>query len=374
MLQPSGPVAGPRDAARSETPSTDALRPVRLWLYAVAALIIAMVVVGGATRLTESGLSITEWKPVTGALPPLSPAEWQAEFEKYKAIPQYQILNQGMGLAAFQRIYWWEWGHRLLGRLIGAAFLLPFLYFAARGLLRGRLLRRCLGLFLLGGLQGAVGWWMVASGLTLRTSVSQYRLAVHLTLACLILAAVVAVARSLTPRAALPPVATRVRWGALALLALVLVQIFAGGLVAGLDAGMAFNTWPLMDGRLIPPLDQLAPQRPGWVNLFENPFTVQFDHRMIAYALWGFSLVHALDAGRADPRAARGAWLLFVLVSVQAGLGIATLLLMVPLPVALAHQLGATLVLGAAAIHATDLAARRPEQAGVPLLRVQRSR
>lgn len=374
MLQPSGPVAGPRDAARSDTPSADALRPVRLWLYAVAALIIAMVVVGGATRLTESGLSITEWKPVTGALPPLSAAEWQAEFEKYKAIPQYQILNQGMGLADFQRIYWWEWGHRLLGRLIGVAFLLPFLYFAVRGLLRGPLLRRCLGLFLLGGLQGAVGWWMVASGLTLRTSVSQYRLAVHLTLACLILAAILAVARSITPRASLSPVAPRVRWGALVLLAFVLLQIFAGGLVAGLDAGMAFNTWPLMDGRFIPPLDQLAPQRPGWVNLFENPFTAQFDHRMIAYALWSLSLVHALDARRADPAAARGAWLLFALVSAQAGLGIATLLLMVPLPVALAHQFGATLVLSAAAIHAADLAARRPETAGVPLLRVQRSR
>ncbi|WP_454918503.1 COX15/CtaA family protein [Xanthobacter sediminis] len=333
------------------------MRPVRLWLYAVAALIVAMVVVGGATRLTESGLSITEWKPVTGTLPPLSQGEWQAEFDRYKAIPQYEILNRDMGLDGFKRIYWWEWGHRLLGRLIGVAFLLPFLYFAFTGAIRGRLLMRCLGLFALGGLQGAVGWWMVASGLVARTSVSQYRLAVHLTLACIILAAMVAVARSLSPPPAAPSVPARARITASALVALVLVQIFAGGLVAGLDAGMAFNTWPLMDGHLIPPPDQLAAAQPWWRNLFENALTVQFDHRMIAYTLWAASLLHALDARRAG--AARGAWALFALVSLQALLGIATLLLMVPLPVALAHQLGATVVLVAATVHAVDLT-RRP--------------
>ncbi|QRG09768.1 COX15/CtaA family protein [Xanthobacter dioxanivorans] len=341
-------------AARSQRP--DRLSPVRLWLYAVAGLIVAMVVVGGATRLTESGLSITEWKPVTGALPPLSQADWAAEFEKYKAIPQYEILNKGMGLEAFKRIYWWEWGHRLLGRLIGVAFLLPFLWFAFRGVLRGRLLAKCSGLFLLGGLQGAVGWWMVASGLSARVSVSQYRLAIHLTLACIILAAIVAVARSLVPQAEweAPP---RFRATALGLVLLVLVQIFAGGLVAGLDAGMAYNTWPLMDGHLIPPAAQLAAAEPFWRNLFENALTVQFNHRVIAYALWGLTLLHALDAARTGGAVARRAWLLFALVSAQAMLGILTLVYQVPIDLALAHQFGATVVLIAATVHLSGLAA-----------------
>ncbi|MFG1391292.1 COX15/CtaA family protein [Xanthobacter agilis] len=334
-----------------------AARAVRLWLYVVAALIVAMVGVGGATRLTESGLSITQWKPVTGVVPPLSPAEWQAEFERYKAIPQYEILNRGMGLDGFKRIYWWEWTHRLLGRLVGAVVLLPLLYFAATGAVRGWLLACCLGLFALGGLQGAVGWWMVASGLSARTSVSPYRLAIHLTLAGLILSATVMVARTLAPpaapSAAPPDMGMRLRATAVALPILVLVQIFAGGLVAGLDAGMAFNTWPLMDGALIPAPDQLGAMRPWWRNLFENALTVQFDHRMIAYALWAASLLHALDARRTH--GARGAWLLFAVVSAQAMLGIATLLLAVPLGVALAHQFGATVVLIAATLHAADM-------------------
>ena len=330
-------------------------RAVRLWLYFVAALIVAMVVVGGATRLTESGLSITEWKPVTGALPPLSQADWQAEFDRYKSIPQYETLNKGMGLEAFKRIYWWEWGHRLLGRVIGFAFLLPFLYFAVRGVLRGSLLAKCLGLFALGGLQGAVGWWMVASGLTERVSVSQYRLAVHLTLACVILAAIVAVARSLAGEDR-QAVTGRVRLTARALVGLVLVQIFAGGLVAGLDAGMAYNTWPLMDGHFIPGAEQLGAMTPFWRNLFENALTVQFDHRMIAYALWALALVHALDAMRDGGRAAKRAWILFALVTAQATLGILTLIHQVPIDIALAHQFGATIVLIYAVVHVSGLA------------------
>ncbi len=244
-------------AAGTLEPMDASMRQVRIWLYVVAAMIVAMVVVGGATRLTESGLSITEWKPVTGVLPPLSEAQWQAEFDKYKTIPQYEILNKGMGLESFKTIFWWEWAHRLLGRVIGFVFLLPFLYFAMRGLIRGALLGKCLVLFLLGGMQGAIGWWMVASGLTERTSVSQYRLAVHLTMACIILAAVVYVGRSLTAARlqALPPA---LRAGAFALVGLVVLQIFAGGVVAGLDAGMSFNTCPLMDGALIPAADKLA--------------------------------------------------------------------------------------------------------------------
>ncbi|MFG1300389.1 COX15/CtaA family protein [Xanthobacter sp. V3C-3] len=336
---------------------------VRLWLYLVAALIVVMVVVGGATRLTESGLSITEWKPVTGALPPLSQADWQAEFDRYKTIPQYEILNKGMGLEAFKRIYWWEWGHRLMGRLIGFAFLVPFLWFAWRGVLRGRLALKCLGLFMLGGLQGAVGWWMVYSGLSVRTSVSQYRLAVHLTLACIILAAIVAVARSLSSAPA-QPVDGRIRAAGRALVALVLVQIFAGGLVAGLDAGMAYNTWPLMDGRFVPELARLAAASPLWRNLFENALTVQFDHRMIAYALWTLALLHALDARRAGGAVARQAWVVFALVSAQAVLGILTLVHQVPIDLALAHQFGATLVLIAATLHLGGMA--RAPAAPVP--------
>ena len=358
----SRPAASSAGAAEADLRK---LTPVRLWLYAVAALIVAMVVVGGATRLTESGLSITEWKPVTGALPPLSEADWQAEFDRYKTIPQYEILNKGMGLDGFKRIYWWEWGHRLLGRLIGVAFLLPFLYFVWRGLVRGPLLMRCLGLFVLGGMQGAVGWWMVASGLTERVSVSQYRLAVHLTLACIILAAIVAVARSLSPKGRVSG-GTGLRLAAWGLVLLTLLQIFAGGLVAGLDAGMAYNTWPLMDGHFIPPADQLGAMSPWWKNLFENALTVQFDHRMIAYALWGGCALNLRACRNAPLQVGRSAAVLFVMVSLQALLGIATLLFQVPLHVALTHQLGATLVLIAATLHAAGLSPAQKQAAALP--------
>ena len=352
MLQ--GPEGTNPQTARTLEPKR--VTGVRVWLYAVAALIVAMIVVGGATRLTESGLSITEWKPVTGTLPPLSQADWQIEFEKYKAIPQYEILNKGMGLESFKQIYWWEWGHRLLGRVIGFAFLLPFLYFAVRGVLKGSLLVKCLGLFVLGGMQGAVGWWMVASGLTERTSVSQYRLAVHLTLACIILAAIVAVARGLTDRRNVP-VSPPLRTGAWLIVGLVLLQIFIGGLVAGLDAGMTFNTWPLIDGAFVPGLEKLGALSPGWRNLFENLLTVQFMHRMVAYALWLVVLAHAVQATRRGGWAVTQAWLLFALVSAQAVVGILTLLFVVPLDMALTHQFGAAVVLIAATLHASDLSA-----------------
>ncbi|QJP17444.1 heme A synthase [Starkeya sp. ORNL1] len=334
------------------------MRPVRLWLYAIAALIVLMVVVGGATRLTESGLSITEWKPVTGMLPPLSDAAWQAEFQKYQQIPQYQILNKGMSLSEFRTIFWWEWAHRLLGRLIGFVFLLPFLFFAWRGLIGRALGWRLAGLFVLGGLQGAVGWWMVSSGLATRVDVSQYRLAIHLTLACTILVATLIVADGLRPRAGSEPECGRVRGLGIALPVLVLVQIFLGGLVAGLDAGLTFTTWPLMDGHFIPPLEQLLVQQPAWRNFFENAMTVQFDHRMVAYALWGLTLLHWLDARRFGGPAERRALLLFGLVTAQAFLGIMTLIHQVPIDIALTHQFGATIVLIAATIHAARLARR----------------
>ena len=333
----------------------DPLRPVRVWLYAIAALVVLMVVVGGATRLTESGLSIVEWKPVTGTLPPLSEAAWQAEFQKYQQIPQYQQLNRGMSLDEFRSIFWWEWGHRLLGRLIGFVFLLPFLFFLWRGLIDRTLGWKLAGLFLLGGMQGAIGWWMVASGLVGRVDVSQYRLATHLTLACLILAATVAVAVSLKPSVTPATADRRVRMTAYVLLGTVVLQIFLGGLVAGLDAGLTYTTWPLMDGNFIPPIENLLVQQPTWRNFFENVLTVQFNHRMLAYALWTLALLHWLDARRIGGAVVRRALLLVGLVSGQAFIGIMTLLHQVPIDIALAHQFGATIVLIAATIHVARL-------------------
>jgi cytochrome c oxidase assembly protein subunit 15 len=270
---------------------------IRQWLYAVAALLFAMVLVGGATRLTESGLSIVEWKPVTGTLPPLSQAEWQAEFEKYKTIPQYQQVNRGMSLDEFKTIYWWEWTHRFLGRLIGAAFLVPFLFFLWRGWIEPGLRGRLWTIFALGTLQGAAGWWMVVSGLAERTSVSPYRLAFHLTLAGVIFAGLIWTAQKLAarPQSGAP---TAIRAGALALLVLVLVQIYLGALVAGLDAGLIYNTWPLMDGELLPDFSDLLLLDPLWRNFFENVLTVQFDHRMMAYLLWLAAIIHLIDVAR----------------------------------------------------------------------------
>src|SRR4051812_38324539 len=215
---------------------------VRLWLLAVAAVIFVTLIVGGATRLTESGLSITEWKPVTGVLPPTSDQGWQSEFAKYREIPQYRELNRGMSLDQFKTIYWWEWSHRLLARLVGAAFLLPFLYFMWRGAIPLALKARLWTIFIGGAVLGGVGWWMVSSGLNERTSVSQYRLAFHLTLACLIYAAILWTARQLLPRRR-AEVSARLRNSALVIAGLVLLQIYLGALVAGLDAGRSFNTW-----------------------------------------------------------------------------------------------------------------------------------
>src|SRR5277367_227879 len=219
------------------------LAPVRWWLIAVAALIAVMVLVGGATRLTESGLSIVEWKPVTGALPPLGEAAWSQAFDAYKAIPQYRQMNAGMSLDEFKIIFWWEWSHRLLGRVTGAVFLLPFLWFLWRGFIDRRLGGALLGIFALGAVQGAVGWWMVASGLTERVVVSQYRLAFHLTLACIIYAALVVTADRYGRRPPLTPVPRRIAFAAAGLVALVIAQVYLGALVAGLHAGLIYNTW-----------------------------------------------------------------------------------------------------------------------------------
>ncbi|TCK28251.1 cytochrome c oxidase assembly protein subunit 15 [Ancylobacter aquaticus] len=333
----------------------DKLRPVRLWLYFVAALVVLMVVVGGATRLTESGLSITEWKPVTGTLPPLSNTAWQAEFDKYRQIPQYQQINRGMSLDEFKYIFWWEWGHRLLGRVIGFAFLLPFLFFLWRGLIDRPLGWKLTGLFVLGGAQGAVGWWMVASGLVHRVDVSQYRLATHLTLACIILAATVAVAVSLKPAREKRASPDWLRGYARILLIAVLIQIFLGGLVAGLDAGLTYTTWPLMDGHLVPPLENLLVQQPVWRNFFENVLTVQFNHRLFAYVLFALAVGHWLSARRVKGKVAQRALIILALVIAQAAIGILTLVYQVPIDLALAHQFGATLVLIAVTVNLVRL-------------------
>jgi heme a synthase len=318
---------------------------VRGWLAVVAIMIAAMVVVGGATRLTESGLSIVEWKPVSGALPPLSAQAWNDAFEAYKAIPQYQEINRGMSLGEFKSIFWWEWSHRLLGRTIGAVFLLPFLYFLWRGGLSGELKRRLWLIFGLGALQGAVGWWMVASGLSERTEVSQYRLAVHLILAVAILCAVVWTRQRIAPR---PRVADAPRHRVVAslLLALTILQMYFGALVAGLRAGKIYNTWPLIDGTFIPSSDRLFFDQPWWRNLFENLLTVQFEHRMTAYALFALAVWHLIDAARSAAPAAivRGAARLAAALTVQATLGILTLLNQAPLDLALTHQAMALVV------------------------------
>jgi len=329
------------------------LRPVRLWLLVSAALILLTLIVGGATRLTESGLSIVEWKPVTGVLPPLSQAEWQSEFAKYQTIPQYRELNRDMNLDAFKTIYWWEWSHRMLARLTGAVFLLPLLFFLWRGDIPPRLRRRLWMVFGAGAALGAVGWWMVSSGLTQGVSVSQYRLAFHLTLATAIYAAILWTAQQLAGE--VPSIASaRLRFGALALAGLLLFQIYLGALVAGLDAGLVFNTWPLIDGDFVPSPERLWFIEPPWRNLFENTLTVQFNHRMIAYAIWIVAMLHAYDAWRTRIGWV-GALALAVAISLQAALGIVTLLHQAPLPLALAHQVLAILVFTIAVIHAERL-------------------
>jgi len=336
------------------------MRAIRLWLYAVAALVLAMVLIGGATRLTESGLSITQWQPVMGVVPPLNETQWQAEFEKYQAIPQYRELNRGMGLDAFKTIYWWEWTHRLIGRTIGAVFLLPLLWFLWRGWIGPGLRTRLWLIFGLGALQGAVGWWMVASGLANRVEVSQYRLATHLGLAGVIYIAILWTAQRLDEQPA-RPAPSRIRATAFGLLVLVLGQIYLGALVAGLRAGYVYNTWPSIDGAFVPDASRLFFDVPIWRNFFENTLTVQFDHRMLAYTIWAVALIHAFNAARimkGGPIVA-GAIALAVAVTLQAALGVFTLLMVVPISLALLHQTMAMIVLTVATLHASGLAERK---------------
>lgn len=324
---------------------------VRLWLGLVVLVLFALVLVGGATRLTGSGLSITQWKPIHGVLPPIGEAQWQEEFDLYKQIPQYELINKGMSLEDFKGIFWWEWAHRLLARSVGLIFALPLAFFWWRGKIEPRLKLPLLGVLALGGFQGFIGWWMVSSGLAERTDVSQYRLATHLVTACLIFASCVWIARGLTPHVAEPAPTDRSRRMAGIIAVMTLVQIYLGALVAGLDGGLSYNTWPLMDGALVP--GDLFVQQPFWINLFENPKTVQFVHRCGAYVLLGLVFMHMIASLRAAPATnhARRSLILFALLMGQAAIGIITLVLQVPVHWGVAHQGGALIVFAFALVH-----------------------
>lgn len=325
------------------------------WLYMVAALIVAMVIVGGITRLTESGLSITQWKPISGIVPPLNDAQWQAEFANYQRIPEYQELNRGMTLAGFKAIFFWEYVHRLLGRVIGLAFALPLIWFAVRRRIPRGYGWRLTALLALGGLQGAIGWWMVASGLSVRTDVSHVRLAVHLGTALFILSGIVWTARDLRVLARNPLARpARLRGVAVVALAALAVQIVFGAFTAGLDAGYAFASWPLMGNALFPAnVPMLAP---AWTNAVDNPVVVQFIHRWLAFAAAGALVWLAVRARRAGAPGVAAA--VVALVAAQIVLGIATLLTGVQIVVAVAHQANAALLL-IAAVSAAHVVGRR---------------
>lgn len=324
-----------------------AQRPVALWLLVCCALIFAMVVLGGVTRLTHSGLSIVEWEPLVGTVPPLNVDQWNATFAKYKKTPEYLKVNHGMDLDEFKSIFWLEYYHRLLGRGLGAVFLVPFLYFLWRRRIALAETPKFIGMFLLGGLQGLLGWYMVKSGLVDNPHVSQYRLTAHLAAAFVIYGYIlwVALGSLFPPSQADNSRALRgLRRYALGITALIFIMVLSGGFVAGLKAGHAFNTFPTMNGHWLPP--GLFALNPLWLNFFENVATVQFDHRLIAY---GLAVVIPLFWWRArkvklPPRARLGSHLLLGMLVVQVTLGISTLLLIVPVPLAAAHQAGALLL------------------------------
>ncbi len=326
-------------------------KTVGIWLLVVAVMIVAMVVVGGLTRLTGSGLSITQWDPIMGALPPLSDAAWADAFARYKLIPQYAHQNAGMSLADFQAIYWWEWTHRLLGRAIGVMFFVPFAWFAWTGAIARKAWPRMVVLFVLGGLQGVVGWWMVMSGLEVRDSVSQYRLAIHLGVAVLLLGAILWTALEYLRDA--PAQAAKVdnpllRRASVALIVLIFIQMLLGALVAGLHAGLIYNNWPMMGWRWMP--EGAFFDTPWWINFFENPGLVQFDHRMVAYAVMAVALPLGWRIRKLQPskQAVNAAGFVFWLTLTQVLLGIMTLRTHVVVWLAAMHQLNAALLLCAA--------------------------
>jgi heme a synthase len=359
---PQAGKSGPSDRpAICEPMPQTSRRHVGIWLLAVALIILAMVTIGGLTRITGSGLSITEWDPIMGALPPLSDAQWADAFAKYQKIPQYLLENRGMSLEAFKGIFWWEWTHRLLGRLLGVAFFVPFVWFAWTGAIRRNDWPRMLVLFLLGGLQGFIGWWMVQSGLETRVSVSQYRLAIHLGTALLLLIAILWIAleylRDVTARPAFP---ARAGGGggvkylrAFGFAAAVYCQMLLGALVAGLHAGLIYNTWPDMNGHVLP--EDPFFSRPWWINVFENPGLAQFDHRIGAYLVAAFAALIYVRGMRLDGYAKTSAKLVAAITVFQVALGIVTLLMQAPEALAALHQVTAATLLCAAVWHAYEL-------------------
>ena len=337
--------------------TADARHRIAAWLFLCASLVLVMVVVGGITRLTHSGLSIVEWQPLVGTLPPLSHADWETLFAKYRETPEFRLVNFDIDLAGFQRIFWWEWIHRLLGRLIGVVFLLPFLWFLLRGRLERPLAWKLAGVFLLGALQGALGWYMVASGLVDDPRVSHFRLTAHLGVALAIFAAELWIALGLLAPTARARVAPALARSAHALAALVFVMALSGGFVAGLRAGYAYNTFPLMNGHVIPP--EILMLDPWWKNFLYNMATVQFVHRALAWLLLALVPLlwwRALAAPLA-PRQRLACHVLFATLALQAALGIATLVTAVPVSLGAAHQGGAVLLLGAAIWAAHELGA-----------------
>jgi heme a synthase len=346
------PMSGSRTISHSIAAASS--RAVEAWLWCVAGLVFAMIVVGGATRLTGSGLSITEWKPILGAIPPLNEADWLAAFEKYKQIPQYALVNAGMPLSDFKFIYAWEWSHRLLGRLIGVAFALPFLTFWLTGRLRKGQPSKLMSVLALGGLQGAIGWYMVSSGLADRVDVSQYRLALHLSVAFLLLGTLVwlALEERVESLGGLPASApSSIRGFAIAIVGIVLVQVVLGAFVAGLKAGLVYNTWPDMNGQFVPS-DYWLENR-GVLSIFESHAAAQFNHRISAYLVGfavGFQLWQVIRAS-AGPQVVFSTYVLTAAVFIQLVIGIATLLAHVPLNLGLLHQAGGAVVLMIAVWH-----------------------
>ena len=324
-------------------------RLIATWLFICCCMVFAMVILGGVTRLTGSGLSMVEWDPIFGIIPPLDQETWNETFDLYKQSPEYLKINAGMDLAGFKQIYWFEFSHRLLGRMIGTVFLLPLLFFLISGRVKRSLVPRLLGMFVLGGLQGLLGWYMVKSGLVDNPHVSQYRLTAHLGLAVIIYGYMLYVALGLwfgTQRAAATP--SGLRRATATLWTLVFVTLLSGGFVAGLKAGLAYNTFPLMNGSLIP--ESLLVQEPLWRNFFENVATVQFDHRVLAItvllgivALWLAGRRHVLPG-----QVRIGMHLLLAAGVLQVSLGISTLLLRVPVALASLHQAGAMLLFSVA--------------------------
>ena len=335
-----GVIDGARKGARG---------PIRAWLMVLFALVVVMIAVGGLTRLTDSGLSITEWRPVTGALPPMNEEAWAAELEKYRAIPEYQLQNKGMSLEEFKVIYWWEWGHRQLGRVIGLVWAAGFFFFLLTRKIPAGWTGRLLIPGVLGGLQGAIGWWMVSSGLTgTMLDVASYRLATHLGLAFVILGVlawfIMLLGRTeaglMQARRAREPKLFRMSTG---LTHFVFLQILLGALVAGIDAGRTYNEWPLMGGQIVPPT--AFDLEPVWRNFFENAGLVQFMHRMAGYLLFAFGIVVWLRARRSANGETRLAFnAMMAMMVVQMGLGIMTVLYSAPLALAILHQFGAVVL------------------------------